>query len=100
MSEMIQSNIDNLADVTGGYGARSWKTVSSVPRGYLPIRTKPEATDDSEIPNARLGEGDKVQITGAVVNGPSPTGTTKYVWVYAPRYEISGFVDAAYLTCF
>ena len=57
----------------------TWKTVY-VSDGYLAIRTAPAFDYNNEINHTGL-------------NGTSAT----YVWVFAPKYGVSGYVNAAYL---
>ena len=52
------------------------------------------------IPQEYLGlkNGDQVQITGAYVQGTGfGGGPATYVWVYAPKFGCSGYVNASYL---
>ncbi len=75
----------------------SWRTVY-VSDGYLAIRTAPAADYNNEINHIGLKTGDQVQIIGNYVQGTGfGGGTATYVWVYAPKFGVSGYVNAAYL---
>ena len=75
----------------------TWKTVY-VNDGYLAIRTAPAFDYNNEINHTGLKTGDQVQITGNYVQGTGLNGTSAtYVWVFAPKYGVSGYVNAAYL---
>ena len=75
----------------------SWKTVY-VSDGYLAVRTAPAADYNNEINHIGLKTGDQVQITGNYVQGTGfGGGAATYVWVFAPKFGISGYVNAAYL---
>ena len=99
MSEMNKLNPEELENVAGGANeGGAWKTVAGLTGGYLAIRTKPEATYESEINHTGLLNGDKVQITGATVTGTGfGGGKATYTWVFAPKYGVSGYVNSAYL---
>ena len=69
-----------------------------VSNGYLAIRTAPAADYNNEINHIGLKTGDQVQITGGYVQGTGFGGEkATYVWVYAPKFGVSGYVNAAYL---
>ena len=97
MAEMNRLNMDDLDGVSGGRGTDSWMTVFNIQAGYLAVRKKPEAAYGNEINHVGLQNGDRVRITGSMVNGSGFGGSAKYVWVYVPKYEVSGYVNAAYL---
>ena len=99
MTDINKINAEELENVTGGAsGSGVWKTVSGLTGGYLAIRTAPEAKYENEINHTGLLNGDKVQITGATVPGTTFNGAkATYTWVYAPKYGVSGYVNAAYL---
>ena len=62
------------------------------------IRTAPAFDYNNEINHTGLKTGDQVQITGNYVQGTGLNGTSAtYVWVFAPKYGVSGYVNAAYL---
>ena len=45
-----------------------------------------------------LYNGDEVQITGSYVQGTGFNGVRAvYVWVFVPKFGISGYVDSAYI---
>ena len=64
-----------------------WKTVS-VSSGYLALRTAPSFDASNEI--GQLYSGDTVLVTGSQSNG-------SYVWVYSPKYNTNGYVNAGFL---
>ena len=99
MSELNKINEQELENVAGGAAATgTWKIVSNLPGGYLAIRTAPAAQYENEINHIGLKIGDQVQITGAYVQGTGFDGrAATYVWVYAPKFECSGYVNAYYL---
>lgn len=98
MTDTNKINAEELENIAGGAAAGGqWMTVSGLKDGYLAIRTRPEATYESEINHTGLLNGDKVQITGGYVNGPGFGGQATYVWVFSPKYGVSGYVNAAYL---
>lgn len=59
----------------------------SVAKGYLALRTDPSYDESNEI--GPLDSGDTVQVRS--------TGYGDYWYVYAPRYQCSGYVNANYL---
>ena len=61
--------------------------VVSVAKGYLALRTVPAYDESNEI--GPLDTGDTVQVRS--------TGYGDYWYVYAPRYQCSGYVNANYL---
>ncbi len=94
-NKIADAELDKVAGGTGGY---EWKTVSGLQSGYLAIRTAPAADYNNEINHIGLFNGDKVQITGSYVQGTTFGGkAATYVWVYAPRFGVSGYVEAAYI---
>ena len=98
MSDINKINAEELENAAGGATQTGeWTTVSGLTGGYLAIRKAPEATYESEINHTGLLNGDRVQITGGRVVGPGFGGTATYVWVYSPKYNVSGYVNAAYL---
>ena len=99
MTDMNKMNPEELEGVAGGAGAgQVWKTVNGLKGGYLAIRTAPAADYNNEINHTGLLNGDRVQVTGGTVAGTTfGGGKAYYTWVYAPKYGISGYVNAAYL---
>ena len=99
MTEMNKINPEELEGVAGGAAeGGAWKTVSGLTGGYLAIRTAPAAQYENEINHTGLLNGDKVQVTGATVQGTGfGGGKAFYTWVYAPKYNVSGYVNSAYL---
>ena len=66
--------------------------------GYLAIRTAPKADYNNEINHIGLKNGEQVQITGSYVQGTGfGGGAATYVWVFVPKFGISGYVNAAYI---
>ena len=92
---------EDLEKVTGGRAEiGNYRTVGNVTAemGYLAIRTEPAARYENEIQSCKLQNGDRVQITGGYVNGTGfGDSPALYVWVYAPKAGVSGYVNAAYL---
>ena len=66
--------------------ASGWKTVSV--DGYLALRTAPSFDASNEI--GQLHSGDTVLVTGSQASG-------SYVWVYSPKYNANGYVNAGFL---
>ena len=99
MSEIKKINEQELEEVAGGYGYdNGWRTVRGIQSGYLAIRTQPAAKYENEINHVGLNNGDKVQITGSYVQGTGfGGGAATYVCVYAPKFGISGYVNAAFI---
>ena len=98
MTDMNKINEQELNNVAGGAAQNQWKTVANIQSGYLAIRTAPAADYNNEINHIGLHNGDKVQITGSYVQGTGfGGGAATYVWVFAPKFGISGYVNAAYL---
>ena len=98
MSDMNKLNEQEVKEVAGGFGGGEWKTVYNIQSGYLAIRTAPAADYNNEINHIGLQNGDKVQITGSYVQGTGfGGGPAMYVWIYAPKFGISGYVNAGYL---
>ena len=99
MSELNKINEQELENVAGGTAENgTWKTVCNLQSGYLAIRTAPAAQYENEINHIGLKNGDQVQITGAYVQGTGfGGGAATYVWVFAPKFVCSGYVNAIYL---
>ena len=101
MTDMIRINEQELEKIAGGseYEYDSfWRTVRGLESGYLAIRTQPSANYENEINHIGLVNGDRVQITGCYVQGTGFGGSTAtYVWVFAPKFGISGYVNAAFI---
>ena len=99
MTDINKINEQELEGVAGGYGYdNGWRTVSGLQSGYLAIRTAPAAKYENEINHIGLLNGDKVQITGSYVQGTGFGGSAAtYVWVFAPKFGISGYVNAAFI---
>ena len=59
--------------------------------------TSPAAKYENEINHISLKNGDQVQITGAYVHGTRfGGGAATNVWVFAPKFVCSGYVNASY----
>ena len=99
MTDMNKINEQELENIAGGAGRdNGWRTVRGIQSGYLAIRTAPAANYENEINHVGLYNGDKVQITGSYVQGTGfGGGATTYVWVFAPKFGISGYVNAAFI---
>lgn len=99
MTDMNKLNPEELENVAGGAsGQGTWRTVCNLTSGYLAIRTAASANYENEINHTGLLNGDQVQITGPSVVGTGfGGGKATYAWVYAPKYGVSGYVNAAYL---
>ena len=98
MTDMNKINPEELEGVAGGVSIGQWATVSGLTGGYLAIRTAPAAQYENEINHTGLLNGDKVQVTGGTVMGTT-FGNAKaaYTWVFSPKYNVSGYVNSAYL---
>ena len=90
---------DDWENVAGGAAANgTWKTVCNLQGRYLAIRTAPAAQYENEINHIGMKNGDQFQIIGAYVQGTGFGGVAAtYVWVYAPKFGCSGYVNASYL---
>ena len=99
MAEMNEINPEELEGVAGGAEASSvYRTVTGLSGGYLAIRNVPVADYHNEVNHTGLLNGDKVLITGATVEGTTfGGGKATYTWVFAPKYGVSGYVNAAYI---
>ena len=75
------ANMNANADVS------TWKTVS-VASGYLALRN--DATYDRSNEIGQLNNGDRVEIEGTGAAG-------SYVFVYSPKYDRCGWVNAGFL---
>ena len=99
MTDINKINVEELDNVAGGAGeGMATKTVTGLTGGYLAIRTAPKADYNNEINHIGLHNGDKVQVTGGTVMGTTfGGGKCAYTWVYAPKFGVSGYVNANYL---
>ncbi len=99
MTDIRNINPEEMESAAGGCsGTGEWKTVANLKEGYLAIRTAPAAAYENEINHTGLMNGDRVQVTGATVVGTGfGGGKAYYTWVFAPKYGVSGYVNAAYL---
>ena len=88
---ITEEELKNIAGgndgLPSGYDG-SWRVVCNLQSGWLALRTAPAYDYSNEI--GQLYNGDSVQITG----GYSGNG---YVYVYAPRLGMSGWVNAGYI---
>ena len=66
--------------------ARGWMTVSV--NGYLALRNAPSYDASNEF--GKLYSGDTVLVTGSQSEG-------SYVWVYSPKYNTYGYVNAGFI---
>ena len=89
---------DELETVTGGnaglYYNDGWRTVYGAPGGMLPILSSPGNDPANAVSGSSLSDGDRVQITGAAVQG---NDGYSYIWVFSPKTGISGYVNSSYL---
>ena len=99
MTDMNRINEQELENAAGGNGYDyGWRTVRGIQSGYLAIRTAPAADYNNEINHIGLQNGDQVRITGSYVQGTGFGGSAAtYVWVYAPKFGVSGYVNAAFI---
>ena len=82
--DAITGGVDGWAGLYDG----PWKTVCNLKTGWLALRTAPAYDYTNEI--GQLYNGDAVQICGnASGNG--------YIWVYSPKLNKSGWVNAGYV---
>ena len=63
-----------------------WMTVCV--NGYLALRTAPSYDASNEF--GKLYSGDTVLVTGSQSEG-------SYVWVYSPKYNTYGYVNAGFI---
>ena len=87
-----QSYFDNnwtgtAANMNANASVSTWKTVS-VASGYLALRN--DATYDRSNEIGQLNNGDRVEIEGTGAAG-------SYVFVYSPKYDRCGWVNAGFL---
>ena len=101
MADVEKLNVEELEGVAGGAAGTTngaIRTVANLTGGYLAIRTAPEAKNENEINHTGLHNGDQVQIVGPYVQGTGfGGGPATYVKVFAPKYGITGYVNAYYL---
>ena len=100
MADLDKLNEENLDEVAGGFAGTVpvRKVVANLQSGYLAIRTAPEFKYENEIQSCKLYNGDVVDVTGAYVRGTGINNTPcTYAWVYAPKGQVSGYVNAYYL---
>ena len=100
MENIMKINDQEVEAVAGGtvrpHG--EWKTVRSLPGGYLAIRTAPAYLYENEINHIGLINGEQVQIAGPSVQGTGINGSrVSYAYVYSPKYNCCGYVNAHYL---
>ncbi len=97
--ELKKIEESELKEITGGAEGKvglyegPWKTVCNLQTGWLAIRTAPYYDYSNEI--GQLYNGDSVQIIGNS-SGVSGDGQT-YIWVWAPRINKSGWVNARFI---
>lgn len=94
MAEITKASEQELEGVAGGLNMNGWATVCNLKTGYLALRTKPGYDYANEIRGSESFNGDTLQITGGYAVGPD--GKT-YVYVFNPRSNRSGWVNAAFL---
>ena len=87
-------NDQELEEVAGGVTRDGWAIVSGLQTGYLALRSRAGYDYANEIRGSESYNGDSLQITGGSTVGPD--GKT-YVWVYNPRSQQSGWVNASFL---
>ena len=75
------------ANMNANASVSTWKTVS-VASGYLALRN--DATYDRSNEIGQLNNGDRVEIEGTGAAG-------SYVFVYSPKYDRCGWVNAGFL---
>ena len=75
------------ANMNANASVSTWKTVS-VASGYLALRN--DATYDQSNEIGQLNNGDHVEIEGTGAAG-------SYVFVYSPKYDRCGWVNAGFL---
>ena len=99
MKELNRISEEELEGITGGSTwTEGWRTVRCIQSGYLAIRTAPAAKYENEINHIGLVNGDRVRITGSFIQGTGFDGRpAAYVWVYAPKFGVSGYVNASFI---
>ena len=78
---------NTAANMNANADVNTWKTVS-VASGYLALRNDATYEQSNEI--GQLNNGDRVEIEGTKCAG-------SYVYVYSPKYDRCGWVNAGFL---
>ena len=78
---------NTAANMNANASVNTWKTVS-VASGYLALRN--DATYDQSNEIGQLNNGDRVEIEGTGAAG-------SYVFVYSPKYDRCGWINAGFL---
>ena len=78
---------NTAANMNANASVNTWKTVS-VASGYLALRN--DATYDQSNEIGQLNNGGRVEIEGTGAAG-------SYVFVYSPKYDCCGWVNAGFL---
>ena len=98
MTDIRKINDQELENVAGGMSGANMRTVANLQGGYLAIRTAPAYRYENEIQSCKLYNGDVVQVIGGYVQGTGINNSpATYAYVYAPKGNVSGYVNAAYL---
>ena len=98
MTDINKINDQELENVAGGAGGGTMRVVANLQDGYLAIRTAPAYRYENEIKSCKLYNGDVVEVTGGYVKGTGINNTpATYAYVYAPKGNVSGYVNAYYL---
>lgn len=91
---------EEMEGITGGVDGKvgldmngPWKKVANLQTGWLALRSEPVYDYKNEI--GQLYNGDSVQIIGNG-SGVSSDGQS-YIWVWAPRINKSGWVNARFI---
>ena len=98
MADFEKMEGQEIENISGGAGYNSNIRTVFVQSGYLAVRTAPAYRYENEIQSTKLYTGDTVEITGSYVQGTGFGGcAATYVWVFAPKFGVSGYVNAAFI---
>ncbi len=96
MTDLNKINEEELAGVSGGNATGNIyrRKVANLKTGYLALRTQPNYDHGNEQRGHELFNGDYVFIEGGNTVGRDGN---PYVWVYSPKTNGRGYVNANYL---
>lgn len=96
MTDMNKINEEELTNVSGGgaTGNINRRKVANLKDGYLAMRTAANYDYNNELRGNELYNGDYVFVEGAYVTGKDGN---PYVWVFSPKTNCRGYVNANFL---
>ena len=96
MTDINKINEEELNEVNGGNATGNIyrRKVAHIQSGYLALRSQPNYDYANEKRGNELYNGDYVFIEGSRTIGRDGN---PYVWVYSPKTNESGYVNANYL---